>query len=86
MMRHRTIQDGSVLSSVYLSHKRLDPDAIIFLIQDASVIREITLVSPIKWPVWQPLVNPVYFKREKRISCTYGIAKFETGAFYLTCT
>ena len=46
----------------------------------------IDLVSPIKYPAWQPLLNPVYLKREKRVTCTHGIAKFGTGAFYLTCT
>ena len=29
----------------------------------------------------------IYLKRERRVvSCTHGIAKFETGALYLTCT
>ena len=29
-------------------------------------------------------LNPVYFKLEKLVICTCGIAKFETGALYIT--
>ena len=85
-MRHRTVRNRSVSSTVYLSHKY---DTIrmpsIFFIQGARVIEEeIALVSPIKCPAWHLILNPVHLKRENRVSCTCGIAKFETGASYLT--
>ena len=30
------------------------------------------------------ILNPVYLKLEKLVICTCGIAKFETGALYIT--
>ena len=30
------------------------------------------------------ILNPVYLKLEKRVIYTCGIAKFETGALYMT--
>ena len=45
---------------------------------------KIALVSPIKCPAWQPILNPVYLKLEKLVIRICGIAKFETGALYIT--
>ena len=60
-MRHRTIRDRRVLSTVYLSHEWLDPDVIYLSFPGRKSHREeIALVSPIKCPAWQPLLNPVF--------------------------
>ena len=65
-------------------HKWLTPD-VIYLLHSRRVTREkIALVSPIKCPAWQPIINPVYLKLEKLVICICGIAKFETGALYVT--
>ena len=65
-------------------HKWLTPD-VIYLLYGRRVTREkITLVSRIKCPSWQPILNPVYLKLEKLVICICGIAKFETGALYIT--
>ena len=66
-------------------HKWLTPDGI-YLLHGRTVTREkIALVSPIKCPAWQPILNSVYLKLEKLVICICGIAKFETGALYITC-
>ena len=45
-------------------HKWLTPDAI-YLSHGTRVTREkIALVSPIEYPEWQPMLNPVYLKLE----------------------
>ena len=55
------------------------------LFQDTLFTREkIALVFPLKCPAWQPILNPVYLKLEKLVICICGIAKFETGALYIT--
>ena len=65
-------------------HKWLAPD-VIYLLHGRRVTREkIALVSPIKCPAWQPILNLVYLKLEKLVICLCGIAKFETGALYIT--
>ena len=82
--RHFKIKDGRVLSNVYLNHKWLTPD-VIYLLHGTRVTREkIALVSPIKCPAWQPILNTVYLKLEKLIICIRDIAKFETGTLYIT--
>ena len=65
-MRHRTIRDRSISSTVYVSLKWLDPEmSSIFLIQGGRVVREeIALVSPIKCPTWL-LNKPGIFKARK---------------------
>ena len=47
------------------------------------ILNYYALVSPIKCPAWQPILNPVYLKLEKLVICICGIAKFETGALYI---
>ena len=65
-------------------HKWLTLD-VIYLLHGTRVTREkIALVSPLKCPAWQPILNPVYLKLEKLFICICGIAKFETGALYIT--
>ena len=65
-------------------HKWLTLD-VIYLLHGTRVTREkIALVSPLKCPTWQPILNPVYLKLEKMVICTCGIAKFEPGALYIT--
>ena len=65
-------------------HKLLTLD-VIYLLHGTRVTREkIALVSPLKCPAWQPILNPVYLKLEKLVICICGIAKFETGALYIT--
>ena len=82
--RHFKIRDRRVLSNVCLNHKWLTPD-VIYVLHGIRVTREIiALVSPIKCPAWQPILNPVHLKREKLIICICGIVKFETGALYIT--
>ena len=63
-------------------HKWLTLD--VYLLHGTRVTREITLVSPLKCLAWQPILNPVYLKLEKLVICICGIAKFETGALYIT--
>ena len=62
-------------------HKWLTPDVIYLLHGRKVTIDKIALVSLI---AWQPILNPVYFKLEKLVICICGIAKFETGALYIT--
>ena len=65
-------------------HKWLTPD-VIYLLHGTRVTRDkIAMVSPIKCSAWQPILNPVYLKLEKLVICICGIAKFETGALYIT--
>ena len=65
-------------------HKWLTLD-VTYLFHGTRVTREkIALVSPLKCPAWQPILNPVYLKLEKLVICICGIAKFETGALYIT--
>ena len=68
-------------------HKWLTLD-VIYLLHATRVTRvtreKIALVSPPKCPAWQPILNPVYLKLEKLVICICGIAKFETGALYIT--
>ena len=65
-------------------HKRPTLD-VIYLVHGTRVTREkIALVSPLKCPALQPILNPVYLKLEKLVICICGIAKFETGALYTT--
>ena len=65
-------------------HKWLTPD-VIYLLHGTRVSREkIALVSPIKCPAWQPILNPVYLKLGKMVIFICGVAKFETGALYIT--
>ena len=65
-------------------HKWLTPDVICLLHGTRVTKEKITLVSPIKRPAWQPVLNPVYVKLEKLVICICGIPKFETGALYIT--
>ena len=66
-------------------HKWLTPDVIYLLHGRRRVTREkIALISPRKCPAWQPILNPVYLELEKLVICICGIAKFETGALYIT--
>ena len=65
-------------------HKWFTLDAI-YLLHGTRVTREkIALVSPLKCPAWQPILNLVYLKLEKLVICICGIAKLETGALYIT--
>ena len=74
---------GSMLYTRH--HKWLTPDVIYLLHGRRRVTREkIALVSLIKCPAWQHILNPVYLKLEKVVICICGIAKFETGALYIT--
>ena len=64
-------------------HKWLTLDGI-YLVHGTKVTREkIALVSPLKCPAWQPILNTVYLKLEKLVICICGIANFETGALYI---
>ena len=82
--RHFKIRGRRVFSNVCLNHKWLTPDVIYILYGTRVTSEIIDLVSPIKLPAWQPILNPVYFKLEKRVICICGIVKFETGALYTT--
>ena len=65
-------------------HKWLTLD-VICLLHGTRVTRDkIALVSPLKCPAWQPILNPVYLKLENLVICICGIVKFETGALYIT--
>ena len=68
----------------YTRHpKWLTPD-VLYLLHGKRITREkIALVSPIKCPAWQPILNLVHLKLEKLVICTCGIAKLETGALYI---
>ena len=65
-------------------HKWLTPDVVYRLHGTKVTTEKIALVSPIKCPAWQPIINPLYLKLEKLVICICGIAKFETGALYIT--
>ena len=70
---------------LYILHCKWLPPDVIYLLHGRRVTTEkIALVSPIKCPEWQPILNPVYLKLEKLVISTCGIAKFETGALYIT--
>ena len=65
-------------------HKWLTLD-VIYLLHGTRVTREkIALVYPLKCPAWQPILIPLYLKLEKLVICICGMAKFETGALYIT--
>ena len=65
-------------------HKWLTPD-VMYLLHGTRVTREkAALVSPINCPAWQPILNSIYLKLDKLVVCICGIAKFETGALYIT--
>ena len=65
-------------------HKWLTLDVIYFFYGTRVTGEKIALVSPLKCPAWQLLLNPAYLKLEKLVICICGIAKFETGALYIT--
>ena len=70
---------------LYIRHRKwLTPDVIYFLHGTRVTREKIALVSPIKCPAWQPILNPVYLKLEQLVICICVIAKFETGALYIT--
>ena len=69
---------------LYILHRKwLTPD-VIYLLHGRRVTREkLALVSPIKCPAWQPILNPVYLKLEKLV-ISIAASQFETGALYIT--
>ena len=74
-----------ITGMLYIRHHKWLTSDVIYLFHGTRVNREkIALVSPIKCPAWQPILNPVYLKLEKLVICICGIAKFETGALYIT--
>ena len=56
----------------------------IFFMAQESLGEKIVMVSPIKCPAWQPILNTICLKLEKLVIFICGIAKFETGALYIT--
>ena len=80
-----TILVVEITGMLYTRHLQWVTLDVLYLLHGTRVTREkIALVSPLKCPAWQPILNPVYLKLEKLVICICGIAKFETGALYIT--
>ena len=74
-----------ITGMLYIRHYKWPTPDVIYLLHGRRVTRDkIALVSPIKCPAWRPPLNPVYLKLGKLVICICGIAKFETGALYIT--
>ena len=74
-----------IAGMLYTRHHQWVTLDVIYLLHGTRVTREkIALVSPLKCPARQPILNPVYLKAGKPVICICGIAKFETGALYIT--
>ena len=53
---------------LYTRHHQWVTLDVIYLLHGTRVTREkIALVSPLKCPAWQPILNPVYLKLENRL-------------------
>ena len=57
-----------ITGMLYTRHHQWVTLDVIYLLHGTRVTREkIALVSPLKCPAWQPILNPVYLKLENRL-------------------
>ena len=57
-----------IAGMLYTRHHQWVTLDVIYLLHGTRVTREkIALVSPLKCPAWQPILNPVYLKLENRL-------------------